>query len=130
VEFVPFSQHLEYRPSGDGGGLATGRAQILGWIRFRDGRALDDVAATVLVDAPPPALYGALPAPVPIPTADLCVQYAPSTARDDADPWSLVRIVTSSAGEGWCVDDSEVWDRDGRLLATARQTRLVLESAA
>jgi acyl-coenzyme A thioesterase PaaI-like protein len=129
VDFVPFSQHLEYRPSGDNGGLASGRAQIFGWIKFRDDRPLDEVAATVLVDAPPPALYGALVHMVPVPTADLYVQYAGGAARAD-DPWSLVRIVTSAAGDGWCVDDSEVWDRTGRLIATARQTRLVLGSAA
>jgi acyl-CoA thioesterase len=129
VDFVPFSQNLEYRPSGDNGGLASGRAQILGWIRFRDDRPVDGAAATILVDAPPPALYGALVHPVPIPTADLHVQYAGVTELHD-DPWSLVRIVTSSAGDGWCVDDSEVWDRSGRLVATARQTRLVLRGAA
>ena len=128
VDFVPFSQHLEYRPFGDGGGLASGKAQIFGWIRFRDDRPVDEVAATLLVDAPPPALYGALPAPVPIPTADLYVQYFPGALH--ADPWALVRIVTSSAGDGWCVDDSEVWDRAGRLVASSRQTRLVLEGAA
>jgi acyl-CoA thioesterase len=125
AEVVPFAQHLEYRPSGGNGGLASGRAQILGWIRFRDERPLDAVAATVLVDAPPPAMYGALPAPLPIPTADLYVQYAARTTPN-AGPWSLVRIVTSSCGDGWCVDDSQVWDRAGRLLASARQTRLVL----
>ena len=123
VDFVPFSQHLEYRPSGANGGLASGQAQIFGWIRFRDDRPLDEQATTVLLDAPPPALYGALDVPVPIPTADLYVQYA-ATSSDD--PWALVRIRTTQAGDGWCVDDSEVWDRSGRLLATARQTRLVL----
>jgi acyl-CoA thioesterase len=78
---------------------------------------------------PPPALYGALEVPVPVPTADLYVHFA-GGASASTDPWALVRIGTSSAGDGWCVDDSEVWDRDGRLLASARQTRLVLGSAA
>ena len=61
--------------------------------------------ATILADAPPPALYGALDVPVAIPTADLYVQYSPGVTPID-DPWALVRIRTTSAGDGWCVDDS------------------------
>lgn len=124
-EFVPFAQHLEYRPSA--GQIGAGQADVHSWVRFRDGRMLDAAAATVLVDAMPPALYGKLPSPVPIPTADLYVSFSVATA---VDGWSLLRIATRTAADGWCVDDSEVWTRDGLLLASGRQTRLVLDGAA
>ena len=38
----------------------------------------------------------------------------------------LTRIATRTAGDGWCVEDSEVWTPEGRLLAQSRQTRRVL----
>ena len=74
----------------------------------------------------PPALYGALTSPVPILTADLYVQFFLS---EPVTGWTLLRIATLSAGDGWCVDDSEVWSQGGRLIASARQTRLVLRGS-
>ena len=71
----------------------------------------------------PPALYGATAVPVAVPTVELSVSFTEAPA---ASGWVLLRISTRTAAGGWCVDDSEVWDRDGRLLAQGRQTRRVL----
>lgn len=120
---VPFTQHFEYRPSQRPFAMDGGPAELMGWVRFRDGRAIDERAATVIADAIPPALYRGLSLPVPIPTAQLSLQFCCPGA---AEGWALVRIVTRSAGEGWCVDDSDVWTQEGRHVASARQTRLVL----
>ncbi|CAM5712784.1 putative protein OS=Streptomyces albaduncus OX=68172 GN=FHS32_001851 PE=4 SV=1 [Streptomyces griseoloalbus] len=48
-------------------------------------------------------------------------------ALDDgpAHGGSLVRIRTDHAGGGWALDDSAVWSAEGRLLAAARQARVV-----
>lgn len=43
----------------------------------------------------------------------------------DAAP-VLVRAANVSTCDGWSVDDTDIWDRYGVLLATARQTRRVL----
>lgn len=122
VELAPFLQHLKYRPATDTP-LPGGRSQaeFVGWLRLLGDSPLDASALTVLVDA--------------LPTVATSVQYAepaPATRADSTTPggWVLGRITTRSAGGRWCVDDSDLWAPGGQLLASARQTRRVLEPAA
>lgn len=124
VEFVPFSQHFAFRPATAARPLAGGdEPELVAWVRLVDDAPLDAAALVVLTDVLPPALYGATAVPVPVPTVELQVSL---TGAPVASGWVLLRISTRSAAGGWCVDDSEVWDREGRLLAQARQTRRVL----
>jgi acyl-CoA thioesterase len=131
VELLPFLQHLDYPPATDTALLGGGsRAEFIGWLRLNDDSPLNASALTVLVDALPPALYATFTAPVPVPTAAMSVQYtapAPAKPADAPGGWVLGRIKTRSAGGGWCVDDSDLWAPGGQLLASARQTRRVLE---
>lgn len=122
-DMAPFAQRLEFRLSRRTQPFSGGPAELVVWARFRDGRPLDAVSATVMVDATPPALYGTLRSPVAVPTVDLSVQYP---GADATEGWVLLGIATRSCGQGWCVDDSDVWAADGTVLASARQTRLVL----
>lgn len=130
VALAAFLQNLDYRPATDTpllGGHPS--AEFIGWLRLRDHSPLDAQVLTVLLDALAPGLYATLTAPVPIPTVALSVQYAkPAPVRDSG--WVLGRVTTRSAADGWCVDDSDLWGADGRLLASARQTRRVLDPAA
>lgn len=126
-EVVPFAAHLEYRP-GPGTMTIGGSAEAaqLAWVRLRTDRPYDAASLVVLTDVLPPALYATTGTPVPVPTVDLQVTLA------DAPPaagWVLTHIASRTSAGGWCVDDSEVWDRRGRLLAQARQVRRVLGSA-
>jgi len=57
------------------------------------------------------------------------VQYTEPTSAP-LSGWVLGRITTRSVGGGWCVDDSDLWAPDGQLLASARQTRRMLEPTA
>ena len=124
VEFVPFSQHLLFRPATAERPLAGGDLpELVAWVRLVEDAPLDAAVLTMLVDAMPPALYGATATPVPVPTVELSVSF---TEAPVASGWVLLRISTRTAAGGWCVDDSEVWDREGRLLAQGRQTRRVL----
>lgn len=127
VELVPYGQHLEHRPATPVLPLAGGStAELVAWARLRADDPLDSAALTVLADAMPPALYGVATLPVPVPTVELSVAYAPGLDEAPRRGWVLVRIATRTAGDGWCVDDSEVWAPDGTLLVQARQTRRVL----
>ncbi|NEC48200.1 thioesterase family protein, partial [Actinospica acidiphila] len=62
-----------------------------------------------------------------VPTAEMTVHFTDALDDGPAHGWSLVRIRTDHAGGGWAVDDSAVWTADRRLLAAARQTRVVRE---
>ncbi|MGP3923483.1 acyl-CoA thioesterase [Streptomyces sp. 8N616] len=122
-----FAQRLEIRPATPARPLGGGEsAELVAWMRFRDGRPLDAGAVTVLADAPPPALFALWTAPRPVPTAELTVHYGSALDDGPATGWALVRIRGEHAGSGWAVDDSAVWDADGHLLALARQARRVL----
>jgi acyl-CoA thioesterase len=124
AELVPFSQHLHVRPATAALPLGGGDdPELVAWVRLVEDVPLDAAALTLLVDAMPPALYGATSTPVAVPTVELSVSFPESPM---AHGWVLIRIATRTASGGWCVDDSEVWDLEGRLLAQARQTRRVL----
>ena len=74
VERVPFSQHLRYRAATDVRPLGGGdRAELVAWVRLVEDAPLDAAALTFLVDAMPPALYGATATPVAVPTLELGV---------------------------------------------------------
>ncbi|MCW2778633.1 MAG: hypothetical protein JWN17_2358 [Frankiales bacterium] len=123
VELVPFGQHLEYRPVGAHPLSGGATPSLLCWVRLRDGGNYDAAALALLVDVLPPALYGATTTPVPVPTVELSVLLS---GAPTASGWVLTRTATRSAQDGWCVDDVEVWDGAGRLLAQSRQLRRVL----
>jgi hypothetical protein len=124
VDFVPFSRNFEIRRVGPRPLVGGGTATLLGWVRWAEtNRPVDAASLVIFVDAVPPALYGIATQPVPIPTVDLTVTLQP---EPPVTGWTLVRISTRTAADGWCVDDSDVWAPDGRLLAQARQTRRVL----
>ena len=122
-ELVPFTGQFSYRLVGPAPLSGGDHAELVAWVRLRTDEPYDPAALVVLTDVLPPALYGATAAPVPVPTVELHVVLA---GRPPVQGWVLTRIATRTAGDGWCVDDSEVWSPDGRLLAQARQVRRVL----
>ena len=124
--FVPFGQHVSVRTADGQLPLAGGPAPVLtAWVRPTIAATLDAAALTFMADVMPPALYGATRSPVPVPTVELSVAFTGAAAQGE---WLLCRIATRTAGDGWCVDDSEVWDEAGTLLLQARQSRRVLGS--
>lgn len=127
ADLVPFSARLEFRPATPALPLTPGPlAELVAWVRFHDDEPLDAAALTVVADAMPPALYAVTATPVPVPTVELTASYAAGLDEAPLRGWVLVRIATRTAGDGWAVDDSDVWAPDGRLLVQSRQTRRVL----
>lgn len=124
--FARFSAQVEFRPVSAPPLSGGGCPELVAWARLRDGSPVDAAVATFLTDAMPPALFGLLASPAAVPTVDLTVSLLGDLDADPVDDWVLLRIATRRAAGGWCVDDSEVRARDGRLLALGRQTRLVL----
>ncbi|MBH0777731.1 thioesterase family protein [Nocardia sp. NEAU-351] len=126
TDIVPAAAHFEIRP-------AAGPLPLTGsdetcmtvWTALIPELPLDAPSLAVLADALPPAIFPALTAPVAVPTVTMSLH----VHTDDFDPLArraLVRAANVSTGGGWSVDDIDIWDERGRLLATARQSRRVL----
>ena len=100
---------------------AARRAQVTGWIRFRDGREPDALAALLFADAFPPAVFGLLGTVGWVPTVELTVQLR----RRPAPGWMLAQFRTVDLVDGRLVEDGLLWDARGRLVAQSRQLALV-----
>jgi acyl-CoA thioesterase len=127
--FVPFGQHLEIRPVGGVLPGAGGPEPVYeAWIRMRDRDVAAELGArgsvAVLLDAMPPGLFGLWTDVRPVPTVELTAHLAPGLG--EATDWWHVTHRTIWAGDGACVDETELRRPDGRLAAQARQHRLVL----
>jgi acyl-CoA thioesterase len=101
-----------------------GRAQITGWIRFKDGRDPDPIAALLFADAFPPSVFGQIGAVGWVPTVELTVHLR----RRPAAGWILGQFRTSDLADGRMIEDGMLWDSTGRLIAQARQLALVRQA--
>jgi acyl-CoA thioesterase len=121
---------VEHRPAAGPPPLSgSDRAELLVWMRLVEDRPLDDLLLTFLADSAPPALYAILREAIPMPTADLTLHLAPA-ARRARGRWALGVVRSRVAGDGYAVEDGELWTPDGELLATSRQLRRVLTAPA
>ncbi|MGK8506156.1 acyl-CoA thioesterase [Nocardia asiatica] len=123
-EIVPVGAHFDIRPAAGPLPLTgAGERMMCAWIALVPEMPADAAVLAILADALPPAVFPTLRAPVAIPTVALSMHLH---AEPTGDLPVLVRAVNASTGGGWSVDDTSIWDRGGRLLASARQTRRVL----
>ena len=123
---VPESEmQVEHRPAAGTLPLSgSDRADLVSWMRLAAGRPVDVYDATYLADSLAPALYGALTAYVPMPSTDITLHY--SSQPWSESPWVLGAVHNRFAGDGYAVEDGELWAPDGRLLLRSRQQRRVI----
>jgi acyl-CoA thioesterase len=100
---------------------SVGRAQVTGWIRFRDGRPPDTLAALLFADAFPPSVFGLLGMVGWVPTVELTVH----VRRRPAPGWMLGQFRTHDLVDGRMIEDGALWDSQGRLVLQCRQLALV-----
>jgi acyl-CoA thioesterase len=105
---------------------AAGRAQVTGWVRFRDGRAPDPLANLLFADAFPPSVFGVLGAVGWVPTVSLTVDLR----RRPAPGWILCRFRTEDLADGRLIEDGVLWDESGRIVAQSRQLALLRRPGA
>lgn len=125
-EIVPMGGHLDLRPV-DGPLPLTGANEswMRAWIATRTPMALDAAYLGLLADCLPPAVFPTLTAPLAIPTVAFSMHI--TAPLDDPEPAPvLVHTRNISTSGGWSVDDTTLRDRNGRLLASARQSRRVV----
>lgn len=114
VLFDPATGWLRSKP--------TGQPQLDGWLRFVDGREPDPIAMLLFADGFPPSIFEGFGTEVGhVPTVQL-------TTHQFAKPgpgWVQARFRTRVRGGKYVDEDGELWDRGGRLVATARQLGLI-----
>jgi acyl-CoA thioesterase len=119
---MPILDHVETRLHPDqvrAGG--AGRAQVSGWVRFRDGREPDTLSAMLFADVFPPAVFGLVSAVGWVPTVALTVQ----VRRRPAPGWMLARFDTVDMLGDRLIEDGLLWDAQGRLVVQSRQLALL-----
>ena len=116
----PFSHQFDYRPAlgpptfGGGDEALTG-----GWLRLRDARALDAAALVAFTDCWFPAVFAMRTEPLAVPTLELTVHLRGRLPREH--DWALGRYRTRLARHGLLEEASEIFSREGELLAEGRQ---------
>ncbi len=100
---------------------AAGKAQVTGWIRFRDARPPDTLASLLFADTFPPAVFGLLGVVGWVPTVELTVH----VRRRPAPGWMLGQFRTHDLSDGRTIEDGTLWDSAGNLIVQSRQLALV-----
>ena len=123
-EVVPVARYFDIRPVREARPLAGGEVpELTAWVRLLPGAAYRAAVAPVLLDALAPSLYAVGTAPLSIPTVEFTVHLTPSVPVDE---WLLVDQRTTWSTGSFCVDEADLVDRTGRLIAQARQLRRIL----
>lgn len=127
---LDFTRNFEYRFAiGDPPFSGSAHARTGGWIRLAEERRADALAIAAYTDAWVPCIFPQLAQPVPAPTIDLTIHFRTRLPLASATPGDFYLGVYSSklAAEGFFEEDSEIWSRDGVLLAQSRQLALLPE---
>ncbi len=100
---------------------AEGGAVIDAWVRFRDERPNDALAMALFVDSFPPAVLMAVTNAGWVPTIEMTTHIRAAAA----DGWIQGRVTTANVRGGTLVEDVQLWDSSGTLVAEARQLALL-----
>lgn len=127
LPFIPgitptFTQHFAFRWS-SGAIPYTGASEpgIEGWCRFRDGSGpLDEEKLAGLVDAWPAPVIGMLRAPKPASSMTWTLDFIREPEGDAGDWWMYASQADAASG-GYARCHSNLWDRQGRLVACGTQ---------
>jgi len=99
----------------------SGKPQIGGWIRHKDGRDPDVSSLLLFVDSFPPSPLGALGAVGWVPSVELTVHIR----RRPAPGWIKASLQTEDLIGGRMIETGCLWDSAGVLVAQSRQLALV-----
>jgi acyl-CoA thioesterase len=123
---VPAGAHFDLRPAG--GSLpitSAAEARMIAWISLVPELPISPAALIILADALPPGVFPVLQQPLVVPTVQLSVHF-PAQANGFVEGPVLVDVHNVSTAAGWSIDDADIFDIAGTLIAQARQLRRVL----
>lgn len=98
-------------------GSVSPDSAIKGWIRFREDRPFDLVAAILMSDAFPPAVLPSHGMVSWIPT----IEFSLNVRKCAPTTWLKCLFRTSFVDNGIFDEDGEMWDERGRLVGISRQ---------
>jgi acyl-CoA thioesterase len=99
----------------------AGRAEMAGWIRFRDEAPVTAGALPLFCDAFPPSLFGLLGRVGWVPTLELTVH----VRAIPVPGWIRARFETRDLAGGFLIEDGVLWDEAGSVVAQSRQLALL-----
>ena len=118
--------HFDIRPAGAALPLTgAAEARMIAWVRLRPELPITAAMLMIIADGLAPGIFPLLTAAVPIPTVQLSVHLHAQPATVTPGPL-LVDAANVSTHGGWSVDEADIFDTAGRLVAQARQLRRVL----
>lgn len=106
-------------------GEGAEKAETMGWIRLRDEQPVDPVLAAAVLDVWYPAPFVVMRETPFAPTLEYTVHFPRTLPLPGEPDWNLIRLKVDEATEGHFSEDAELWTRDGKLLAKARQMALL-----
>ena len=125
VEFVPFSQFIDIRPTTASRPFGSDTdPQLQAWIRLRDDQPVDLLRLIVLFDALAPSAAATLSDFVAIPTVELTVRPTPAVSGATS-PWILLDASSIVSEDGWIHETLNAWTPSGHHLGTATQLRVM-----
>lgn len=125
-----FTGNYDYRWAvGDPPFSNSAHARLGGWIRLAEERRADALAIAAYTDAWMPCIFPRVREPIGAPTIDLTIHFRTRLPIATAAPDDYYLGVYSSklAAEGFFEEDSEIWSKDGVLVAQSRQLALLPE---
>lgn len=118
----PFTAEFEsLLAEGDPPVSGSNKHAIKLWIRHRDTSAEGLVALLGLADMPPPAVLAMFESFAPVSSMNWSLNFL---AEDFAteDRWFLLESRAENARDGYSSQDMRIWNSEGRLVVTARQS--------
>lgn len=108
---------LDPRCAGWAQGNLTDKSEHIGWISFKDGRALDLSSLFLIIDSFPPPAFATQGLTAWVPTIELSVNIRNLPQGNRLKCALRTRFITC----GLLEEDGELWDESGKLVAISRQ---------
>ncbi len=102
------------------------KAQVGGWVRFKQQRAFDELALLAISDSWYPSLMARVSDEVHAPTIDHTVHFVGPTTDEVNDEFVLVMFETQNASDGFLIEDGYIWNQAGELLLRSQQLAIIL----
>lgn len=121
---VPFQKNFDIHFAGGGSPVRPSERPLnIAWLRLKSGPQLDHLTVAAMADCWLPPAFSFLGRAAMVPTLDLTVHFRAPLPHEAQ--WCLVVSSSRRAVGGVWECDTDVWARDGTLLAQARQLAVI-----